>query len=103
MRTTLTIILLIFSLVAGAEVCRSPATVREFNKLHGFYHNPPNTIVDHICPLSVGGLDIVGNMQYQSKIESRLKDKWERLPSKRSLLCNETNSKPYRTVFNCKD
>ncbi len=87
---------------ATAEECRSSAVVRQFNKLHGFSRNPPGYVVDHKCPISVGGLDIVENMQYQTIADAKLKDKFERTPSGIAMFCNSSNSKPYRTVFNCK-
>lgn len=97
-------ILMILALVgnAQAEECRSSSVVRQFNKLHGFSKNPPGYVVDHRCAIAVGGLDIIENMQYQTIAEAKLKDKIERTPSGIAMYCNSSNSKPYRTVFNCK-
>jgi hypothetical protein len=38
----------------------------------------PNYIIDHIDPLACGGEDDPSNMQWQTKEEAKLKDKWER-------------------------
>lgn len=35
-------------------------------------------IIDHIDPLACGGEDKAYNMQCQTKVEAKLKDKWER-------------------------
>jgi 5-methylcytosine-specific restriction endonuclease McrA len=38
----------------------------------------PGYIIDHIKPLACGGADSPENMQWQTKQEAKLKDKWER-------------------------
>ena len=38
----------------------------------------PGYIIDHINPLACGGADTPENMQWQTKIEAKDKDKWER-------------------------
>jgi|TARA_B110000908_G_C9849043_1_gene269065 5-methylcytosine-specific restriction endonuclease McrA len=38
----------------------------------------PNHIIDHIKPLACGGADSPENMQWQTKLEAKAKDKWER-------------------------
>lgn len=38
----------------------------------------PDYIIDHIKPLTCGGLDDASNMQWQTKAEAKAKDKWER-------------------------
>ena len=35
-------------------------------------------VIDHIDPLACGGEDKAYNMQWQTKEEAKLKDKWER-------------------------
>ena len=37
----------------------------------------PGWVVDHIVPLCAGGADAPGNMQWQRKAKSKLKDKQE--------------------------
>ena len=39
----------------------------------------PNYIIDHIKPLACGGADSPENMQWQTKHEAKLKDRWERV------------------------
>ena len=38
----------------------------------------PGYIIDHIKPLACDGADIPDNMQWQTKSEEKVKDKWER-------------------------
>ena len=38
----------------------------------------PDYIIDHIKPLACGGADEATNMQWQTKVEAKIKDKWER-------------------------
>ena len=61
---------------------RSEAAKHEFMKRTGYPHGRPGYVVDHIKPLSRGGSDTPGNMQWQTKEEAKAKDKWERGPSK---------------------
>lgn len=96
----LLLLLLLLPAIAFSE-CRSSAVVREFNKMNGHPRGYPGHVVDHICALAVGGLDIVENMQYQTIADGKVKDKVERTPYGKKKWCNETNSKPERTVFNC--
>lgn len=37
----------------------------------------PGQVVDHVTPLKRGGADRPSNMQWQTKVEAREKDKWE--------------------------
>ena len=75
--------LLVASIQAHAKTYRDPATVRAFkhvypcpSTLKGF--GPcPGWIVDHINPLACYGPDAISNMQWQSTLESRKKDRWE--------------------------
>ena len=82
--------------------CRSNKVKKAFDKLMGFPRGRKGYIVDHICPLAIGGLDIVENLQYQTILEGKAKDRIELLPSYKGVFCTEKNSLPYRTVFNCK-
>jgi hypothetical protein len=100
MRYIIFILMLSFTFSASAA-CRSTSVKRQFDKQQGYPHGRPGYIVDHVCALSCGGLDIVGNMQYQSVKASREKDKWETTPQGCAATCNSKNSKPVRTVFNC--
>ena len=80
----LALILLSISLPSQAEYHRSqkakaifkftspcPATQRTRGSCPGY-------IIDHINPLTCGGADSPENMQWQSKVEAKEKDKWER-------------------------
>jgi hypothetical protein len=44
----------------------------------GYPHGRPGYIIDHVVPLSTGGADNPGNMQWQTNAEAKAKDKWER-------------------------
>lgn len=97
----LTTILLVISGKSEAA-CRSQKVKHQFDKHSGYPNGRPGYIVDHICALGVGGLDIESNMQYQTYKDSKEKDKVENTLLGRKLYCNAENSLPYRTVFNCK-
>jgi hypothetical protein len=81
--------------------CRSSCVKHNFDKLNGWPKGRPGWVVDHVCALANGGLDITGNMQYQTPTASYLKDKIENTPQGKVLFCTPENSLPTRTVFNC--
>lgn len=91
--------LITFNVVAS---CRSSSVKKQFDRINGYTKGRIGYVVDHICPLVCGGLDDVKNMQYQTVLEGKKKDKWETTPFGCSTTCNSTNSLPRRTVFNCK-
>ena len=106
---------IIFALIAvllannnADAACRSAKVKHQFDVLQGYPHGRPSLkgeekwIVDHVCALTVGGLDIVENMQYQTLTDSKKKDRIENTKKGRELFCNKTNSLPYRTVYNCR-
>jgi hypothetical protein len=70
---------------------RSQKTVRAFKRLYpcpftGKSSGPcPGWIIDHILPLECHGLDVVLNMQWQTVIDAKAKDKWE--------ICGDTQHK----------
>lgn len=104
MTKLIALFLVFFSLteVSAAVECRNPAVKHKFDKQQGYPKGRPGYIVDHICALSCGGLDIVENMQYQTVKDSKVKDRWEGTREGCAKTCTPTNSKPVRTVFNCK-
>lgn len=65
-------------------VQRTPAARAEFKRLNpcpanGQRRGPcPGWIVDHVYPLCAGGADHHGNMQWQTAIEAKAKDRSER-------------------------
>lgn len=85
-----------------SAACRSTSVKRQFDREQGYPNGRKGYIVDHICALARGGLDVTSNMQYQTPEESKAKDKIENTAYGEALFCNKTNSKSYRTVFNCK-
>ncbi|MCX7107153.1 MAG: hypothetical protein NTV66_06200 [Methylococcales bacterium] len=70
--------------------------------MNGYPHGRVGYVVDHVCALSMGGLDSVVNMQYQTIKDSKLKDRVESSEYGRVLYCTPQNSTPIRLVFNCK-
>jgi hypothetical protein len=75
---------LFFSISVNAEQHRS----QKAKVIFKFSHPCPSTgrnkgtcpdfIIDHIKPLACGGLDEASNMQWQTKVDAKAKDKWER-------------------------
>ena len=104
MKTLLFLFALIFtsSVVFAASTCRKQSVKHRFDKLNGYPYGRKGYVVDHVCALEVGGLDNIKNMQYQTYSDSKTKDKVERTAYGKAKWCNETNSLPYRTVYNCK-
>lgn len=88
--------------VSNAYTCRSASVKRAFDKLNNYPNGRPGYVVDHICALECGGKDIVENMQYQTILEGKAKDKWERTPAGCANTCTPSNSTATRQVYNCK-
>lgn len=84
------------------QSCRSQSVKKEFDRRNGYPKGRKGYVVDHICALGNGGLDIQENLQYQTLDESKKKDKIENTKKGRELFCTSENSLPYRTIFNCK-
>ncbi|ADI30992.1 hypothetical protein M301_2636 [Methylotenera versatilis 301] len=84
--------LLLFLLSLTVSSTSDARQVRSYQEKAEFVrHNPcPSTgkvkvrygckgyVIDHIDPLAYGGEDKAYNMQWQTKEEAKLKDKWER-------------------------
>ena len=84
----LAVILILFTMsnITEAKQERSYQEKAEFMR----HHTCPSTgkvkvrygckgyVIDHIDPLACGGEDKAFNMQWQTKEEAKLKDKWER-------------------------
>ena len=87
---------------ATSTTCRSSAVKKQFDKMSGYSRSRKGYIVDHVCALSCGGIDSPFNMQYQTAIDSKKKDKWETTPLGCKKTCTPQNSTPTRQVFNCK-
>lgn len=92
---------LLFPLSTQAS-CRSYAVKHRFDVQQGYPHGRPGYVVDHICALANGGLDITTNMQYQTLADGKLKDRVENTPFGKQQFCTPKNSTPTRQVFNCK-
>ena len=97
----LLIIILLMPIMAEASTCRSWAVKHQFDIMNGYPHGRKGYVVDHVCALSMGGLDSVLNMQYQTIQDGKLKDRVESSEYGRALYCTPKNSTPIRRVFNC--
>ena len=60
------------------KIERSSSAKHEFMKETGYQHGRKGYVIDHVVPLSKGGADAPGNMQWQTVEEGKAKDKWER-------------------------
>lgn len=79
----LSVILTAYQIDANAGKKRSGAAIYQFKK-----HNPcpstlerrgacPGYVIDHVIALKRGGADLPANMQWQTVLDAKLKDKWE--------------------------
>lgn len=108
MRHFIIALILLFASIDLSAACRSQAPVREFKLSHVCPSTGkkslkcPGFVVDHVCALAQGGKDIPQNMQYQSSVESKAKDRIENTPLGKKKWCNSSNSTKTRQVFNCK-
>ena len=59
------------------KIKRNESAKHEFMRMTGYPHGRPGYVVDHITPLKRGGCDCPSNMQWQTKEEAKVKDKWE--------------------------
>ncbi len=72
------------SISASAGIKRSASAKAEFKLAHacpstGMHKGAcPGYVIDHVKALACGGEDAPHNMQYQTKVEAKAKDKWER-------------------------
>jgi hypothetical protein len=104
----LAILIVMTSFTQVYASCRSQSVKHKFDVLNGYPHGRPalpgeeSWIVDHWCALECGGIDDPVNMVYQPYSVSKKKDRWERTPAGCATTCTSENSKPKRTVFNCK-
>lgn len=98
------IVVVLLTLVCfnAAADCRSAKVKHKFDALNGYPKGRKGYVVDHVCSLYNGGLDIIENLQYQTIAEGKKKDRLENTPLGKKLWCNQKNSLPKRTVFNCK-
>jgi hypothetical protein len=83
--TTLTLLLIFLIPVPSyAKIERSQAAKDLFKQSHPCPSNGNNHgachdyVIDHIKPLACGGADDPSNMQWQSTVDAKAKDKWER-------------------------
>src|SRR6267142_2270076 len=62
---------------AHGRILRNPAARAQFLRQTGYPHRRPGYGVDHIVPLECGGADSPSNMQWQTIVEAKAKDKTE--------------------------
>jgi hypothetical protein len=60
------------------RIKRSGKARAEFMRHTGYSKGRPGYVVDHIIPLECGGADTPSNMQWQTALEAKLKDRTER-------------------------
>ena len=69
---------------ADGRILRSRTEVARFKRMHpcpatgSAYGACRGYVIDHKIPLACGGPDAVRNMQWQTVVDGRAKDKWER-------------------------
>jgi hypothetical protein len=80
----LILLIAVMPLTGNAEVHRSQKAKSLFKQMHPcpstgrIKGSCPGYIIDHIIPLACDGADDPQNMQWQTKVDAKLKDKWER-------------------------
>ena len=62
---------------------RSEDAKRGFERATGHPHGWPGHVIDHRIPLACGGTDSPANMQWQTTVEAKAKDRTERIGCKR--------------------
>lgn len=65
------------------RIARSDAARRQFMRATGFPEGRPGWTIDHRIPLACGGSDDAVNMQWQTDVEAKAKDRTERLDCRR--------------------
>lgn len=60
------------------KIVRSRAVVQAFKRQTGYTKGRKGYVVDHVKPLCAGGLDVLSNLQWQTKAEAKIKDRVER-------------------------
>jgi hypothetical protein len=63
---------------ATGRITRSEEAKRQFMRQSGFPKGRPGYVVDHVKPLACGGADASSNMQWQTEVAAKAKDKTER-------------------------
>src|SRR5579872_6396005 len=58
------------------RIRRSTSARREFMRETGYDHGRPGYVIDHVVPLACGGADDASNMQWQTVVEAKAKDRW---------------------------
>lgn len=75
------------------RIARSEKAKAAFRKQTGYPHGRPGYVIDHVIPLSRGGSDSPGNMQWQTRADAKAKDRWERGPSPTSTYRSRSYSR----------
>ena len=84
MKIIIFLTLFLSSITANAEYHRSQKAKNIFKYEHPcpatgrIKGSCPGYIIDHVKPLACGGEDAASNMQWQTKVEAKAKDGWER-------------------------
>lgn len=84
MKMMIFLLMLSISSTAYAEYKRSQKAKNQFKQMQPCpatgksKGSCPNYIIDHVKPLACGGADSPYNMQWQTKHDAKMKDKWER-------------------------
>jgi hypothetical protein len=61
------------------RIRRSQTARHDFMRATGYPRGRPGYIIDHVVPLACGGADAPSNMQWQTRVAAKAKDRTERV------------------------
>ena len=92
LRVALAVLLGLLMAYADSRTFHSASANAEFKRLHPCPATEARTgraaayVIDHVIPLACGGPDAPSNMQWQTVLEAKAKDRWELKGCRNELL-----------------